>query len=82
MVTERELKDLIEQVMSEMGVNEKDNEKQEEVLKAVLDKSGIDDEDIEILLTNNVTKSTINTCNKIKLGQLLGIKSPFILKGR
>ncbi|MBV1818496.1 ethanolamine ammonia-lyase subunit EutC [Anaerosalibacter bizertensis] len=59
MVTERELKDLIEQVMSEMGVNEKDNEKQEEVLKAVLDKSGIDDEDILDITTIDLKKQLL-----------------------
>ncbi|MEW9122552.1 MAG: ethanolamine ammonia-lyase subunit EutC [Thermotaleaceae bacterium] len=50
MVTEKELKRLIEQVMSEMGINEKDYNKQE-VLKSVLDKSNTEDENIPDITT-------------------------------
>ncbi|MCR2043825.1 ethanolamine ammonia-lyase subunit EutC [Anaerosalibacter massiliensis] len=46
MVTEQELKSLIEQVMKDMGVNEKDNFKKEQVLEKVLNKNQYDDENI------------------------------------
>lgn len=46
MVTEQELRSLIEQVMKDMGVNEKDNFKKEQVLEKVLNKNQYDDENI------------------------------------
>ena len=46
MVTEQELKSLIEQVMKDMGVNEKYNFKKEQVLEKVLNKNQYDDENI------------------------------------
>lgn len=59
MVTEQELKNLIEQVMGDMGVNSKDNVKKEEVLKEVLNKSEVDDEEILDITTVDLKKQLL-----------------------